>query len=730
MNVLVYGTPDSPALTLLRRALLPHYAVQPVSAQALATQPWHVNCALLVVPKPGELSGGKAITAIQSYVQNGGALLGLSTGAALVPTAASGVDPVLQFCLRPGRYLRFGGTAVQGGGARPGGAEEKSTGSTSAQEAISGEAQSTPTADVEDLAGNVVRGVPLDPKNALVGFAGEAVVQTVLRYTTLQDATSEDARTAAALLLVGAGRVAVVAPSLENTSTSSTSPTTSATSPGAASTTTCLLHPVLASLGIRIPDSPAPAAPPRPQPQFLTANPKRSGVISRITRSLAVAQAEEAGGKEAAKRALDGEKGQESTVDTLASQLSVWEDSEDTFCFWPLRGARDAVEAAQGVEDGKASQGPKDARDASDVQADKEGNEEKDNNASHRHIILCPDGELPPRDLTPNFDLKAFYEALEVARGRSGGGVSGATTPSPLGDALIYGEAVTSTQTLLERNPTFRWALPPPIVSLAYAQLSGRGRGGNVWLSPAGCLQFSVLLRVPLSKLPAQKLVFVQYLFALAVAEACEDEGVLGRHGRKVRIKWPNDVYAEVGYDDKGQKQTKKIGGILVNTGFNGPNADVIIGSGLNVLNEPPIPSLAQLLPEDTSTPTPTLERTLTPTPTLERTAATILARFDVMWEQFVAGGGSFEPFLDRYLKRWLHSDQLVTITTVELPLRARIVGITEHGLLRAMPERGDGIAGRYGAGSARGGSDGQFVDLQPDGNSFDIMSGMIKAKR
>ncbi|KAL1693714.1 hypothetical protein GGG16DRAFT_48732 [Schizophyllum commune] len=697
MNVLVYGTPDSPALTLLRRALLPHYAVQQVSAQALATQPWHVNCALLVVPKPGELSGGKAITAIQSYVQNGGSFLGLSTGAGLSPTAASGVDPVLQFYLRSGRYLRFDGAAREG--------------------SAGGEArvEAQLAADVEDLSGNVVCGVPLDPQNTLAEFVGEADVQTLLQYTTLPKGP------AAVQLSVGKGRIAVVAPNLESPSTppdalpaSSTSPNSTSSSPRVS-----LLHHVLASLGLRTPDSPAPAAPPRPQPQFLTANPKRSGVISRIMRSLAVAQAEEAGGKEAAKRILNGEKGQDSTVETLASQLSVWEDSEDTFCFWPLKGARDAVEAAQGVEDGKASQGPKDARDASDVQADKEGKEEKDNNASHRHIILCPDGELPPRDLTPNFNLGAFYEALEVARGRSGGGVS-ATTPWPLGDALIYGEAVTSTQTLLERNPTFRWALPPPIVSLAYAQLSGRGRGGNVWLSPAGCLQFSVLLRVPLSKLPAQKLVFVQYLFALAVAEACEDEGVLGRHGRKVRIKWPNDVYAEVGYDDKGQKQTKKIGGILVNTGFNGPNADVIIGDGLNVLNEPPIPSLAQLLPEDTST----------PTPTLERTAATILARFDVMWEQFVAGGGSFEPFLDRYLKRWLHSDQLVTITTVDPPLRARIVGITEHGLLRAMPERGGGIAGRYDAGSARGGSDGQFIDLQPDGNSFDIMSGMIKAKR
>ncbi|KAI5896480.1 class II aaRS and biotin synthetase [Schizophyllum commune H4-8] len=690
MNVLVYGAPDSPALSLLRSALLPHYAVQPVSAQALAGQPWHVNCALLVVPRPGELSGGKAISAIQSYVQNGGAFLGLSAGATLSPTAASGVDPVLQFYSRPGRYLRFDSAARQ-------------------------DASADPTADVEDLAGNVVRGVPLDPNNTLAGFAGEAGVQVVLRYAApasadARSAPSEDACAAAIQLPVGAGRVAVVAPDLGSPSRPPAIPSASTQSSSSDSTTpsphVSLLHPVLASLGLRLPDSPAAITLPRPQPQFLTANPGTAGVISRITRSLAVAQAEEQGKGAAHCKGAPAETSKDAedqTVDTLASQLSVWEDSEDTFYFWPLAGAGDAVNAAQ------------DSHGAdTELKSDQDSQEKK---ASHRHIVLCPDGALPSRELTPNFDLKAYYEALEVARGRAGG--DNGVSPWPLGDALIYGEAVTSTQTLLERNPTFRWALPPPIVSLAYAQLSGRGRGGNVWLSPAGCLQFSVLLRVPLSKLPAQKLVFVQYLFALAVAEACEEEGVLGRHGRKVRIKWPNDVYAEVGDDDRGQKQTKKIGGILVNTGFNGPNADVIIGSGLNVLNAPPIPSLAQLLPDSNIAP-----------PTLERTAATILARFDVMWTQFVAGGGSFEPFLDRYLARWLHSDQLVTITTVDPPLRARIVGITEHGLLRAMPESGGGIGGRYGAGSSRGGSEGQFIDLQPDGNSFDIMSGMIKAKR
>ena len=60
-----------------------------------------------------------------------------------------------------------------------------------------------------------------------------------------------------------------------------------------------------------------------------------------------------------------------------------------------------------------------------------------------------------------------------------------------------------------------------------------------------------------------------------------------------------------------------------------------------------------------------------------------------------------------------LSRDQLVTLTTVDPPVKARIVGITpDHGLLRTLPEYG-----------------GNFIDLQPDGNSFDLMEGLIKVK-
>lgn len=117
--------------------------------------------------------------------------------------------------------------------------------------------------------------------------------------------------------------------------------------------------------------------------------------------------------------------------------------------------------------------------------------------------------------------------------------------------------------------------LPSPLVSLATYQIAGRGRGGNLWVSPLGCLQFSLRLEVSLAALPASRLVFVQYLVALAVVEAARDEGVLGQWADRVRIKWPNDVYI-VG--DGGEQKPTKVSGNLVYTSISGDAVDIIIG--------------------------------------------------------------------------------------------------------------------------------------------------------
>jgi len=60
-----------------------------------------------------------------------------------------------------------------------------------------------------------------------------------------------------------------------------------------------------------------------------------------------------------------------------------------------------------------------------------------------------------------------------------------------------------------------------------------------------------------------------------------------------------------------------------------------------------------------------------------------------------------------------LHSDQPVTLTSTTPHRAVRIAGITEHGFLRTVPEKGGH----------------EFIDLQPDGNSFDLMSGLITTK-
>lgn len=97
-----------------------------------------------------------------------------------------------------------------------------------------------------------------------------------------------------------------------------------------------------------------------------------------------------------------------------------------------------------------------------------------------------------------------------------------------------------------------------------------------MWLSPPGCLQFSLLLDLPASL--SSKMVFIQYIMALAVCEAVDEDGRLG-----VRIKWPNDIYAEVegvgGTEiGSGKKGKVKLGGILVNTSYVGGKWRIVVG--------------------------------------------------------------------------------------------------------------------------------------------------------
>jgi len=72
-----------------------------------------------------------------------------------------------------------------------------------------------------------------------------------------------------------------------------------------------------------------------------------------------------------------------------------------------------------------------------------------------------------------------------------------------------------------------------------------------------------------------------------------------------------------------------------------------------------------------------------------------------------------------------LQRDQPVLLTTTNPHTPVRIVGITaDHGLLRTIPVR----RAAFDPWTSRSGET-DYIDLMPDGNSFDIMAGLIKTK-
>lgn len=644
MNVLVYAGPEvqqtslNHSLSSLKLILFPHYTVQPITQRALITQPWAATCALLVVPQcRARFLSSSASRPIQEYLEDGGAYLGLGTGALYSPRGlvtgfanlnlgiSSGEDTRLRF------FDKFNSSYIYpetgGGEGTPG------------------------LVQLRLPDGQALKRVFDAGIGKFIRFEDAKGVVALAHYADREGVA------AGVAIDVSGGKIALWSPNIEYplSEEPASSLLAQSTPPSEVESLEVgrrkLLKDTLIQLGLQIPEKEGKSIA-RPLPQFLTSTPTKPRIVSTIIQALSP---------------------------STSSQLEKFKDANDTFQFVSLADSSKLLEETRAIVFTPS--------DPSTWQP--------------KHIVLCSNGELPSRELTPLFDLDLFFKSLAIAREQRDLTTDSEATSWGVGEALLYGEAITSTQTMLDKNPTLLTQLPTPLLSLASHQLAGRGRGNNVWLSPSGCLQFSILLRVSLASFPANKLVFIQYLFALAVVEACKEDNVLGKWGEGIRLKWPNDLYALVG---EGEEK-RKVGGVLVNTSFSGGNVDVVIGCGLNILNPPPITSISQLLPHGRKD-----------SLSIENTAAAIMATFESMWSIFIQNRGSFEPFMDLYLERWLHSDQLVTLTTTTPHSLVRITGITpDHGLLRTMPERPTGGP--------------RFFDLQPDGNSFDLMAGLIKSK-
>lgn len=167
--------------------------------------------------------------------------------------------------------------------------------------------------------------------------------------------------------------------------------------------------------------------------------------------------------------------------------------------------------------------------------------------------VVVHDKAYPLNKQTPYFNHHAFYANLDYYQSQSSERDGG------FGEHLLYGEVVTSTNTILEkydnllfnvlsasflnqsRNTQLLRHLPSGFTATATIQVAGRGRGSNVWVSPAGSLIFSTIVRHPVSLLTHAPVIFLQYLAALAIVEGVKSYDI-GFAKIPVKLKWPNDI--------------------------------------------------------------------------------------------------------------------------------------------------------------------------------------------
>ncbi|XP_022803242.1 biotin--protein ligase-like [Stylophora pistillata] len=264
-----------------------------------------------------------------------------------------------------------------------------------------------------------------------------------------------------------------------------------------------------------------------------------------------------------------------------------------------------------------------------------------------------------------------------------------------LGKVVLYTDIITSTQTVFDGNYTFTSNIPEDlgIVVIAGQQVKGQGRGGNVWLSPSGCLMFSLHVRIPFASNLGRRLPYLQHIASLAAVEAITSQP--GYEDINIRLKWPNDVYY-------GQKI--KIGGVIVTSSAKDNILSAVMGMGINISNTKPTISVNEIISLHNSEHGTNLKQLTT-----EEMLARTVNKIETLFEDFQENGSA--PFLKKYYNRWLHSEVTVNLSANEDKKEVVIKGLDEFGFLLVQTKSGESLS------------------VQPDGNTFDMLKNLIAIK-
>ena len=268
---------------------------------------------------------------------------------------------------------------------------------------------------------------------------------------------------------------------------------------------------------------------------------------------------------------------------------------------------------------------------------------------------------------------------------------------SALGRVLLTARVLPSTQTLVSDNTAAApgEVIPRGALVVADSQTGGRGRGGNAWTSPPGCLTFSLLAR----HAEGRTLPFLQYVATMAAVEAIQDAARVSfpapRRGGKasadasvldVRVKWPNDLYSG------GQK----IGGVLCASTYADGAFDVVVGVGINLDNPAPTTCVNHIIEAARRDRGVDADAVPFAPVTREALAARFATRFEAL-ARVVAETRGFEAIEAAYLNMWMHTGQEVTLIGEGeeggegREVRLRIEGLTRDGYLLAKDGGGGG---------------------------------------
>uniref|UniRef100_A0A034W021 Biotin--protein ligase n=1 Tax=Bactrocera dorsalis TaxID=27457 RepID=A0A034W021_BACDO len=258
-----------------------------------------------------------------------------------------------------------------------------------------------------------------------------------------------------------------------------------------------------------------------------------------------------------------------------------------------------------------------------------------------------------------------------------------------IGRLVIYAPVVSTSMNVISDLE-----LMDGIAVLVRQQMEGVGRSNNQWISPLGCAMFSLQLHLSLDSALGRRLPLLQHIIGLAMVTTLKGNPTY--KDLDIRLKWPNDIYAN---------GVQKIGGLIVKTTIFGSKIIANIGCGINLDNEKPTTCINSIIVKYNQT-----NRTNIPILKYEEFIALTFNEIENILEKVKSG--DFDYFYELYHEHWLHNLQKVNICDkFGSQQEATVIGIDDVGYLQVRT------------------IDGTIVSVQPDGNSFDMLQGLIVPK-